>query len=183
MKYLLIPAAPFFIFLFLTVSLAYAKTPTPSPTPTASPQAMELNTFELFWPLVAGKTVDNPLFFLKNLKEKVRGILIFGNPQKVDYAVLISTKRLLEGEKLLGEEKLEAAKKSLGLAEGELEQAENYFAKSKESNENYGNVGPQIVTRLTNMEKLVTWLIFKDEKNKELLESLLGRITSLKAKL
>lgn len=80
-----------------------------------------VNSNELFWPLAAGKTMDDSLYFLKTFKENLRGWLIFGNSQKADYAVFLGTKRVLEAEKLLKEEKKDAADKTFDKA---LEQFE-----------------------------------------------------------
>lgn len=92
----------------------------PFPSVFPSPVAV-INSNELFWPLAAGKTMDDSLYFLKTFKENVRGWLIFGNAQKADYAIFLGTKRVLEAEKLLKEEKKDAADKTFDKA---LEQFE-----------------------------------------------------------
>src|SRR3989338_9481511 len=90
----------FFIFLF-SVNVVFAQTPSPK------------TTFEAFWPLTAGKTIDDPLYFLKVWKENFRGMFIFGNPKKAEYAVYLGTKRVLEAEKLLKNGKKELAHQTL----------------------------------------------------------------------
>lgn len=68
--------------------------------------AKAVDSYELFWPMVAGKTVaDGFVYKLKILKENARGSLIFGATQKADYNVFLASKRLLEAEKLLLEKR------------------------------------------------------------------------------
>lgn len=88
------------------ISLAKASLATPAPK--------EVTSFELFWPIVAGRTIEDPLYILKTLKENVRGFFIFGKAEKADYHVFLSTKRIIEAEKLINEGKKEAAIKTLG---------------------------------------------------------------------
>lgn len=65
----------------------------------ASPAAV--NSFELFWPVVAGKVQGDSLYSLKLLKERVRGLFIISNSKKAEYFSFLSTKRLVEFEKLV----------------------------------------------------------------------------------
>lgn len=65
----------------------------------------EVSSFELFWPIVAGKVMGEPYYFLKNLKEDVREFLIFGSFGKADYNIKLSEKRTVEAEKLYLEKK------------------------------------------------------------------------------
>lgn len=83
---------PFIIF---ANSLAITKI-APKPTP----QPIEVNSYELFWPIVAGRVQGDSMYSLKILKEKVRGRLIFSNLRKAEYNTVLSEKRLLEFEKL-----------------------------------------------------------------------------------
>lgn len=101
------------IFMFFSSGVVLAEDATSSPK----------TTFEAFWPLSAGKTIDDPLYFLKIWKENLRGMLIFGNPQKADYAVYLGTKRVLEGDKLLKEGKTNLALKTLKSADLEFSSA------------------------------------------------------------
>lgn len=87
----------------------------------SSPQPVQVNAYELFWPLVAGKTEGDSLYFLKSFKEKLRGLLIFSPAKKAEYEVLLGTKRLLEAEKLVKSGKEELAIKTLSRALGQYE--------------------------------------------------------------
>src|SRR5258708_1171973 len=74
--------------------LAASITPSPTPVPV-------VDSFALFWPMSAGKTMQSKIYFLKILKEQVRGFFIFGSAQKADYDVFIGIKRMLEAEVLM----------------------------------------------------------------------------------
>lgn len=75
--------------------------------------SVEINSFEVFWPISAGKTVSDSFYWLKSLKEQIRGLLIFGSLQKADYFSFLTVKRIIETEKLLTENKTDMANKTL----------------------------------------------------------------------
>ena len=60
----------------------------------------EANSYELFWPVVAGRVKGDSLYPFKLLKEKVRVFLIFDSGAKAEHFSFLSTKRLVEFEKL-----------------------------------------------------------------------------------
>lgn len=72
------------------------------PTATTEPQ---ISSFELFWPVVAGKVRGDSLYSLKLLKEKIRSLFIFSSLKKAEYYSFLSTKRLVEFEDLILEKK------------------------------------------------------------------------------
>ena len=65
-----------------------------------APQPIEVNSYELFWPIVAGRVQGDSLYSLKIFKENLRGRFIFSNLKKAEYNTVLSEKRLLEFEKL-----------------------------------------------------------------------------------
>lgn len=146
--------------------------------------ATEVNSFELFWPLVAGKTITDPLYKLKLFKENLRGALIFGSLQKTDYLIFLAVKRSLELEKLLQENNLPAAQKTANVVQ-------QYLTKAGASNDRYkstggtdtAGLGPQVVGRLDNMIKLFNWLASKNDQNKELFLPLLDQASTLKTRI
>lgn len=76
--------------------------------------AADFNSFELFWPVSAGSVAGDVVYPLKELKEKVRMLLIFSDLKKADFLIVLSEKRLLEAEKLLIDKKSDSnAKKTL----------------------------------------------------------------------
>lgn len=89
--------------------------------------AQVVNSFELFWPLVAGKTEDTSFYFLKLIKEQVRGWFISGDSKKADYEVLLGTKRILETEALVKSNKIGSVLKTLERADSHFSKAYNYI--------------------------------------------------------
>lgn len=60
----------------------------------------KIDSFELFWPIVAGKVRGDSMYSLKLFKEKIRESLIFSSSKKAEYKITISEKRLVELETL-----------------------------------------------------------------------------------
>ena len=88
-------------FLVLSVS-SKAFGLTPLPTPTSQPTQ---ESYVLFYPVVSGKTDGESLYFLKLVRDRLTEIFSFGNEKKSEVNLQIATKRLLEAEKLLKNEK------------------------------------------------------------------------------
>lgn len=76
----------------------------PSSEATASQNILK-SSYELFWPIVAGRVAGEPFYFLKTLKEDIAEKLIFADIRKSDHHLFLSKKRLVETEKLLLEKK------------------------------------------------------------------------------
>jgi|SRR3989344_1625786 len=164
--------------LAITLPVQAALATEPSPTP------QTVNSFEVFWPMVAGKTVTDPLYKLKLFKENVRGALIFGNLQRADYLIFLAVKRSLEIEKLLQESNLPAAQKTVILEQLTLTKAGVSYDHYKSAGDtDTSGLGPQMVIRLDSMTKLFTWLGAKNSQNKELLQPLVDQVQALKVRL
>jgi len=141
-----------FLFSFFSVSIAFAQSPAP-----ASQEAKEstessmidystFNSFEKFWPVTAGKVMGDSLYFLKTLKEDLRGLLYFSDLKKGDYNMTLSEKRLVEAEKLYLEKKDSAnGQKSLQASQEKREKALSLRDKAKSQGRN--------TTELTNRLK------------------------------
>lgn len=125
-------------------------------------QADDVNSFELFWPMVAGKSRGESLYSLKLFKEKIRGWLIFRPDLKANYEVFLGTKRVLEAEKLLNEAKTDFALITLDEAKGHFDTAISALNKARESDPG-ASVDPQALERLQNVDRLTKWLITKNE--------------------
>ena len=142
--------------LFFSFSAILGQTPTLAPV-----EVSEVNSFEVFWPLVAGKTKGESLYFLKRTKEDLRGALIFGAPQKADYNIFLATKRILEAEKLIKESKKELALSTIDEATKNLEKANSNVESAKSSKTSLGNIAPTALSRLNNISALSKWLSVK----------------------
>src|SRR6185369_12550673 len=134
--------------------VAAAKTqanPTPTPVPT-------VNSFDMFWPLVAGKTIESKLYYLKLLKEKIRGMLIFGKAQKADYEVFLGIKRMLEAEVLMKAGKNDLANQTLDKALAKFQAAATDIDSAKSSGEIPQDTKDEINTRVGNLKKFTNYL-------------------------
>lgn len=125
--------------------------------PAEEVQVEEVNSFEMFWPIVAGKTRADSLYGLKRLKENARGWVIFGKTQKASYKVFLGLKRSLEAEKLLMNEEEELATEALEDARRELSEANLLLEKARESNPD-ATVDQEAYTRLENLKTFLHWL-------------------------
>jgi len=83
------------LFLFTTVTPIFAQEESPTPTSTSS------NSYELFYPIVAGKVSGDSLYPLKLAREWIVNKLIFDSLRKADYHLILSKKRLVETEELI----------------------------------------------------------------------------------
>lgn len=92
MKKLLIA---FFVFLFATITPVFAQEEafpsTPKPT----------SSYELFYPIVAGKVSGDTLYPFKLTREWIVDKLVFDSLRKADYHLILSKKRLVEAEELI----------------------------------------------------------------------------------
>lgn len=113
-----------------------------------------VNSYELFWPLVAGKTEKDSLYFLKLLKERVQGWFIGRDSKKADYEVLLGTKRVLETEVLIKNGKVDSALKTLKRADSHFSRAYDYM-KTADSKK-------QLSTRDIRRERLINLKILTD---------------------
>ncbi|MFH1407530.1 MAG: DUF5667 domain-containing protein [Patescibacteria group bacterium] len=151
-------------------------------TPVSTPPS-EVSSFEIFWPIVAGRTMGDSLYFLKSLKEGLRGVLIFGQAQKADYSVFLTTKRIVEIEKLILEGKADLVEKTLVEATKQIDKATvnvtQALAKGNPFQEQAVNMG----NRLSSLEIFISQLILKTDKNKDGLSKILEKISLLKVKL
>lgn len=121
-------------------------------TATASPSATSINSFELFWPIVPGKTKGESLYFLKRVKENLRGILIFGDPQKADYLMFLGTKRSVEAEKLINDGKKEFAEETIAEAIANLQSAKSKVEKALQKGSPFSQQAANIFKQAKNIE-------------------------------
>lgn len=93
----------------------------------------KVNSFELFWPIVAGKVKGESLYFLKSFKETIREMLIFSSFKKADYNLTLSEKRTVEAEELIVKRgDLENGRKTLEEAQAKREKALDLIMQAEE---------------------------------------------------
>lgn len=136
----------------------------------------EIDSFELFWPVTAGKVRGDSLYFLKRFKEKLRGVLIFSDAKKADYEAFIATKRVVEAEKLFMKGDSQNATLSLDDANEAL----------KELNENWEDVSDkgsvlksqkdEINNKLSNLKKFLPYLAGKYKGSEGAINRVLDKV-------
>lgn len=144
-------------------------------------EVQEVNSFELFWPVSAGKTLGDSLYSLKLFKEKVRSLLIFGKLQKLDYSLFLSIKRAVETEKLISEGKFDLATKTLDKMELSLTTAEKNTDIPVEL-KNKAEID-EINKKLSNLETFMTWLASKENQVKEQLLRIRTKVEQIDDKI
>src|SRR3989344_4103402 len=99
-----------FLLVFTVVTTVSAQTDTALPNPGILP--------------------DSPIYFLKPLSEKVRGLFVFGEDNKALYALTLADKRLSETKALSDKGKDELASDTAEQAGLENENAQEHLAKA-----------------------------------------------------
>lgn len=136
--------------------------------PKATQKPVEVNSFEMFWPIVAGKVEGDSLYGLKAYKEKVRGFLIFSNLKKAEYNALLSEKRLLEYEKLVIEKKdYENSKKALNSLKQTQESTISLLKKAKEEGMDVSVTSQNILSIFEKENTLLQSLLTKVEESQK----------------
>lgn len=150
-----------------------------SPTPSATPTPAPVDSFSLFWPLSAGKTMQSKIYFLKILKEKIRGILIFGSAEKADYDVFLGIKRMLEAEALMKGNVSDLANKTLDDAANDFDKANSALTSAKNSSDIAKNVKDEINTRVSSLKLFTNYLIRQYPSYNDKLQTISGKLNSI----
>lgn len=138
-----------------------------------------VDVYALFWPIVPGKTVKDPMFWVKQLKESLGGFLSFGDINKAKYEITLSEKRMVEANKLfLEDEDFSNAQKTLDMNTANRKKAMGYLKKAHEANRNTGDLRVKMVTSLQNQELVLNNLLSKlPDNQKGKIEKILGDLS------
>lgn len=148
-----------------------------------SEEMAQVNTFELFWPVVAGKTSNESLYFLKRYKEDIRGFFIFGKPQKAEYNTLLATKRILEADKLMQDGINNEYKKTLEAALYNLNEADKISSAVVSSSTPFGLSGAGMQNKLANLARYLDFKLNDSNYDRDLGIKLLEKIKSIQGKI
>ncbi|MFH1827322.1 MAG: DUF5667 domain-containing protein, partial [bacterium] len=130
------------------------------------------SSYELFYPVVAGKIPGDRFYKLKLLKEWFTGKLIFNSIRKTDYHLILSKKRLVEAEnQILKNKDFSQVNDSLTKSIEEIKTAIEISKRAKESGEQVQDVLNTIKTVGTNEADFIekTLLQSTPENQKEYL--------------
>lgn len=128
-----------------------------------------VNSYELFWPITAGRTTGDTLFLLKRAKEGVREFLIFSKYRKADYNMTLATKRLVEGEKLFIENDTKNAQKSLEMSLEKLTKAKGLMAEVESNGQDPTDLRNALNSTVEKHVRLVEYLATMYADSKDLL--------------
>lgn len=162
---------------------AFAKEITPTSSPV--PQGISVNSFELFWPIVAGKVMGERFYSLKSLKESVRGFFIFDSLKRSEYAILLSEKRTVEAEKLfLTNKNYENGKKTLDVAQKERREAVDNLKKAKADGRRTKDLENRLVDSFKKQRALLDYVLTQiSEGQKSIVEENISQLDLLLASL
>jgi len=118
-----------------------------------------VDVYAMFWPVVPGKTVADPMFWAKQLKETFGGMFSFGLVSKSNYQIELSEKRLVEANKLLEDKDYANALKSLDLNEAARGKAVEIKKKALEEKADTLELTNRLVKSLQNQEKALKFLV------------------------
>lgn len=174
--------ASFLIFGF-TFAYPYqvnAQTLNSMPSLTSTPAAGQVNSFELFWPISAGRVMGDPLYFLKSLKETLREILIFSDVKKAEYNMTLSEKRLVEAENLFMIKKnYQNGKLSLEAAQEKREKAISLLGKTKEKGRNITYVKNAVISSFERQRALLNYITTQiPEEQRSIIEGNVSKLNS-----
>ena len=159
------------IFIFSSGNQAFAQAKEKNDEVQASVSAViePVRSYETFWPLVAGKVMGEPFYFLKSLKESAREMMSFSSSKKADFNITLAEKRILEAEKLFLEKKdYQTGKKTLDIAQEKREKSLELLKKTESSGRNVDDLKNRYVNSLQKQQVLLSYiqtLVPENEKN------------------
>lgn len=171
------------IFLGITLQLLLLATPTFAQTEATI--GAKVNSYELFFPITAGKVMGESWYFLKSFKEGLRELLIFSDLKKTDYSITMSEKRLAEAEKLyLDKKDFVNGKKSLAASQKRREQALGFINKISKENSELANLKNRLISSLEKQRALLQYIITQvSEDIHPTIDENLSQLNSILAKL
>lgn len=172
------------LFLFSNVALAQTASPSAMPESTVSATPAAVDSFDLFWPIVAGRTKGDPLYFLKSFKESLRELLIFSNFKKADYNITLSVKRTIEAEKLLLGNDLDNAQSTLTASQSRRDRAYELINKASADGDKVEDLINTLNSSLEKQELLLVSVKNKvQDDTKTIIDENINQLNALQEKL
>ena len=158
-----------FAAVILTLSILFAPYNILAQENEASGSAEVVDIYALFWPVVPGKTVADPFFWAKQLKETFSSIFSFGEINKSRNLIEISEKRFVEGSKLFEAKDFSNAFKSLELNKKARDEAVKLKKQALEKKQDVKELTSRLVDSLEKQQKALMFLetqLPEDQKGK-----------------
>lgn len=146
----------FFLTLFVSDSVAQSEELSPTPTPATN---LSVNSYELFWPISAGRVMGDQLYSLKLFKEGLREAFIFNDSKKAEYNVSLSTKRVVEAEKLyMANKDYENGKLSLDAGQRKREKARDLLKQTEAKGKNVTDLKNSMISVFERQGALLNYM-------------------------
>lgn len=149
------------LFIFAGIFESYISAKELAPTPFPS-------SYELFYPIVAGKIPTDKYYFLKSFKEWLADKFIVDLIRNADYHLVLSKKRFVEGEKLFFDKNYSLAEKSLAKSLTELKKSIATAKKAEAKGVNVSNIYTSIKTVANNEADLAETFLIKNVPETEI---------------
>lgn len=94
-----------------------------------------MTTYELFWPIVAGKVPGDRFYQLKAWRDKLVGYLFFSKVKKSEYLKRLANKRLVEAVRLLELQRYSFFPETIQIAGDNLEKGAALLFSAEQSSE------------------------------------------------
>lgn len=148
-----------FLLLLLFILVIYPQLVVADNESSASSEE-RVDVYAMFWPIVPGKTINDPTFWLKQFKESVGDFFSFGDINKSKYQITISEKRLVEAYKLFTLDKdYLNAEKTLDMNKVNRDKAVALMKKAQEEKRKVGELKTVLVPSLENQQLVLRNLI------------------------
>ncbi len=171
-----------FFSLTLLPTIVLAEEPSPI-TSEASQSSSTVDSYDLFWPVFAGKTMDESMYPLKLVKESIGEFFAFGDLNKTKYNTTLSEKRLLEAEKLIKNKSYKNLKATLDSSQEKRQKALSFFQKAKDNNRHLDQLKETMANSLNNQLKLLFALKLQvSSDNQSLLDSSINQVKDFLSK-
>lgn len=128
-------------------------------SPVDAEDRVNVNSYELFWPIVPGRVMGDKLYSLKLFKEKIRESIILSSFKKADYLITISEKRLVESEFLYKKGNLVSGQKTLTKLQGIWKKVAGLISQSKASGQTTINLESRFVDSLRKQKMVLESLL------------------------
>ena len=119
----------------------------------------KIDVYAFFWPIVPGKTVNDSMFWLKQLKEQFGDFFSFGDINKSGSQITLSEKRFVEANKLLEDKDYDNAKKTLDMNKQNRDSALKFMKKAQEEKRQVDELKSRLVVSLQNQEMVLKYLL------------------------
>lgn len=159
--------------LMISPTLAQEKPATTSSEP--------VNSYELFWPITAGRVMGDSFYFLKSFKENFREVFIFSDVKKAEYNMTLSEKRTVEAEKLfLTKKDFGNGRLNLDASQVKREKALEFFIKAKKAGRDVGYLKSRLNSSFERQKTLLSYLTSQLPEDQRLpLQESISKLNSL----